>query len=231
MTCKHLKNPISLGRTKILFLSAFLFLGLLSCRQVIPPPQRAVAIPPPLETLPAPGLPSSAELAKAAKAVVDIPPPIPVLPLQEGVTILPSPDQLKIVVKKNQRKLLLYQQGELVKIFPVDLGVNPKGPKLHHGDMKTPEGEYRVVGKRDRGQTNYYLAFLLNYPNESDRIRYEVAVQNGRLPKGIGIGGLIEIHGEGKGKDWTQGCIALINTHMQELFNQIPVGTTVWIEP
>jgi murein L,D-transpeptidase YafK len=175
--------------------------------------------------------PWSEELALTARIVEDIPPPVPVLtPLKDKVQVLP-PESWKIVVKKKQRKLLLFQEGELLKWYPIDLGENPEGPKVHQGDMKTPEGEYRIVEKKNQGQTNYYLAFLLDYPNDSDRIRYEQALKNNQFSEEIGIGGLIEIHGEGIGVDWTQGCIALINSHMQELFDQIPIGTKVRIEP
>jgi len=226
------KPAISHGyfsRTPFLLLTTFLFLGLLSCRPVVPTPQIVTPLPSgPIQTI---DQPSSEELALTARIVEDIPPPIPVLPpLKDKVQVLP-PESWKIVVKKKQRKLLLFQEGEFQKWYPIDLGENPVGPKLHQGDMKTPEGEYWIVEKKDQGQTKYYQAFLLNYPNDSDRMRYEQAVKNKEVSGEIGIGGFIEIHGEGKGVDWTQGCIALINSHMQELFNQIPVGTAVRIEP
>jgi lipoprotein-anchoring transpeptidase ErfK/SrfK len=232
MNFKSSLNPNGLNRTRFFFLLVFLVLGLISCREIVPPPPSVVvSIPRPPEPLPSPSEPSEADVARTALTVVDIPSPVPVLPpLKEEVKILP-PEQWKIVVKKTQRRLFLFQQGELLQIYPVDLGERPKGPKVHQGDMRTPEGEYRIIEKKDRGQTRFYLAFLLNYPNEADRARYERAVQDGRLPKDIGVGGLIEIHGEGIGIDWTKGCIALDNRHMQELFCQIPVGTPVRIEP
>ena len=226
------KPTISHGyfsRILFLFFSTFLFLGLLSCSRVIPPPQTATAVP--LPPGPTPNQPSSEELALTARIVDDIPPPVPVLPaLKDMVQVLP-PESWQIVVKKKQRKLLLFQEGELLKWYPIDLGENPEGPKVHQGDMKTPEGEYRIVEKKNQGQTKYYLALVLDYPNDSDRIRYEQALKNKQFSEEIGIGGLIEIHGEGIGVDWTQGCIALINSYMQELFDQIPIGTKVRIEP
>jgi lipoprotein-anchoring transpeptidase ErfK/SrfK len=220
---------------KNLYLLLFLWvMGLLSCRQVLPPPPALVKIQPPQEAQPVLTIPTEdqkAQEALTAPAVVDIPPPVPILPPMKEEIKLALPESVQIVVRKNERKLLLYQKGELVKMFPVDLGKNPKGPKVHQGDMRTPEGDYCIVEKRDLGQTKFYLAFVLNYPNESDRQRYEFAVKNGRLPKETGIGSLIEIHGEGIGFDWTQGCIALDNSYMQELFKKIPVGTPVRIEP
>lgn len=234
MNGKSSLNRTRLGQTKFLLLSVFLLLGSLSCRQVVPPPPPVTGLPPvPIitERQTIPSGPSEEDANKTAQVVLDIPPPVPVLPPMEGEVRVPLPEPWKIVVKKGQRKLYLYQQGELFKMFPVDLGGNPKGPKICQGDLRTPEGEYRVIEKKDRGQTKYYQAFLLNYPNDEDRVRYDLAVRNGHLPKDIGIGGLIEIHGEGVGVDWTKGCIALINPHMRELFNQIPVGTPVRIEP
>jgi hypothetical protein len=231
MNDRFFRNTSVLSRAKFFLLLSLLFLGILSCRPVVPPPPTAVIIPLPLESLTVPSGPSEEDLAKTAQIVLDIPPPVPVLPpLKEEIKLLP-PEQWKIVINKTQRKLFLYQQGELCKMYPVDLGKNPKGPKLHQGDMKTPEGDYRVIEKRNRGQTQFYLAFLLNYPNEIDRKRFEMAVKNGVVPNEVGIGSLIEIHGEGIGFDWTKGCIALDNRHMQELFGQIPVGTVVKIEP
>ena len=87
-----------------------------------------------------------------------------------------------MVVKKGKRKLHLYRDCRLVKTFPIDLGENPKGPKLYQGDMRTPEGLYRVIEKKDRGQTKYYLALLLDYPNDQDRARHELAVKKGKIP-------------------------------------------------
>lgn len=222
-----------LGRAKLFLLplSVFIFWGLLSCRQVVPPPPKVIPLPPLPETMATPAQPSPEKTVLTAPTVVDLPPPVPILPPLKDEIKIPPFEPWKIVVRKTQRQLLLFQEGELIKIYPIDLGEDPIGPKLHQGDMKTPEGEYRVIAKKEKGQTQYYLAFLLDYPNPSDKIHYEQALKLGRIPKDTGIGGLIEIHGEGKGVDWTQGCIALLNPHMLELFNQIPVGTKVWIEP
>jgi lipoprotein-anchoring transpeptidase ErfK/SrfK len=230
-----MKNALRCFRCGVSIL--FLSLGLWSCGLLTPPPK--VSLPPQAAPVvrEAPQPPSAAalltaeeEAAARTQAVLDIPPPIPILPPLKA-TPLPAPEAVKIVIKKNERKLLLYEKGELRKMFPVDLGKNPSGPKIYQGDMRTPEGEYFIVEKRDIGQTKFYLALVLNYPNDRDRQRYDWAVKKGYLPKDVGIGGMIEIHGEGIGFDWTQGCIALDNPHMQELFRKIPVGTAVHIEP
>jgi murein L,D-transpeptidase YafK len=213
---------------------AFLFgLSLLfACRSYVPT-ERVVYSPPPLSQ----EQPPPAVAVPEALPAGDIPPLEPRKPAAlKKPSLIPPPsitfsEDWLVVVKKGKRKLHLYRDCRLVKTFPIDLGENPKGPKLHQGDMRTPEGLYRVVEKKDRGQTKYYLALLLDYPNDQDRARFEAAVRKGKISPVTGIGSLIEIHGEGRGEDWTQGCVALYNHHMTELFNQIPQGTPVWIDP
>jgi murein L,D-transpeptidase YafK len=220
----------------ILFKAAALFLiasALFSCRSFLPTEKVAYPPPPPIK----PGLPSSPAVLPEAAPAEDIPPLEPRKPAAiKKPSLLPPPpitlsEEWLIVVKKGKRKLLLYRECRLVKTFPIDLGENPKGPKLYQGDMRTPEGLYRVVEKKDRGQTKYYLALLLDYPNAQDRERHGLAIRKGKIPSEAGIGGLIEIHGEGRGEDWTQGCVALYNQHMNELFKNISPGTPVWIDP
>jgi hypothetical protein len=71
---------------------------------------------------------------------------------------------------------------------------------------------------------------MLDYPNERDKERFRKAVQRGEIARGASIGGLIEIHGEGgRGGDWTDGCVALTNNEMDDLFDRVSVGTLVTI--
>src|SRR5262245_16472707 len=134
-----------------------------------------------------------------------------------------------ILVDKLKHKCLLYQSGRLVRSYAIDLG-GPIGDKLRAGDRATPEGMYRVVQKRSRGQTTYYKALLINYPNDEDRADFALAKRNGWVPRRAAIGGLIEIHGEGgRNEDWTLGCMALANRDMDELFRLVDVGTPVTI--
>jgi hypothetical protein len=226
------RNPyLTLSKTLAFF---FITVLLFSCRSRLPVEREALIPPPPVkQELPSPPL---ADLGETGPAE-DIPP----LELRKPAgfkkpSLIPPPpitlsEEWLVVVKKGKRKLHLYRDCRLVKTFPIDLGENPKGAKLHQGDLRTPEGLYRVVEKKDRGQTKYYLALLLDYPNDQDRARYEQAVRKGKIPAEAGIGGLIEIHGEGRGADWTEGCVALYNHHMTELFNNIPQGTPVMIDP
>ena len=102
--------------------------------------------------------------------------------------------------------------------------------KRSQGDRATPEGRYRIVKKKDVGQSIYHRALLLDYPNAEDRKRFAAAMKRGEIPRASAIGGLIEIHGDGgRGQNWTDGCVALRNSDMDELFARVPVGTRVTI--
>lgn len=135
-----------------------------------------------------------------------------------------------VVVDKLHHRLHLYRHGHLVASLPVELGSNGLRRKVHSGDMATPEGQYRIVSKKAGAATRFFLALLIDYPNSDDRRRFTTAVRAGEVPRGAGIGGLIEIHGEGgSGRDWTEGCVAMANDDMQWLYAQVAVGTPVAI--
>jgi murein L,D-transpeptidase YafK len=110
------------------------------------------------------------------------------------------------------------------------MGPNWIGDKRHRGDKATPEGRYYITKKKKGKDTIYYKALLINYPNDEDRKRYNDDVKRGILSAGQGIGGLIEIHGGGgKGAHWTEGCVALTNAEMDQIFDFVEVGTPVTI--
>lgn len=135
-----------------------------------------------------------------------------------------------IVVIKDERILKLLKNGEVIKTYSVEFGKNPLEKKIKSGDLATPEGRYKIIEKKGRNQTKYYLALLLNYPNEDDKKRFEEHKRKGLIPKNAKIGGLIEIHGDGgQGIDWTEGCVALSNEDMKDLFNKVSKGTPVYI--
>jgi len=135
-----------------------------------------------------------------------------------------------LVTVKDQRILRVYRFGKIVKTYDIELGKNPLEQKLRSGDRATPEGRYIITSKKSGYRTKYYLALLINYPNDEDRARFAEAKRQGRISPRSVIGGLIEIHGEGgKGGDWTEGCVALTNQDMKEVFNQVEVGTPVVI--
>jgi hypothetical protein len=137
---------------------------------------------------------------------------------------------IAIVVDKAERSLFLYEAGTLRRSLTVDLGRNPIPDKLHEGDNATPEGRYRVAKVREPGDTGYYRAFLIDYPNEDDWQAFRRAREEGRVPGDTPIGGLIEIHGHGgRGEDWTNGCIAVSDAEMDYLSDYVVEGTPVTI--
>jgi lipoprotein-anchoring transpeptidase ErfK/SrfK len=83
---------------------------------------------------------------------------------------------------------------------------------------------------RAPGQTRYYRALMLDYPNEEDMKRFRALKQQGLVPRRGGAGSNIEIHGDGgREQDWTQGCVALSNDDMDALVGFVQVGTPVTI--
>lgn len=135
-----------------------------------------------------------------------------------------------IIVAKEAHTLTLFVKGASVRTYKVDLGFNWISDKSHSGDGATPEGRYRITARKSSGQSVYYKALLLDYPNATDRTEFSRAKRAGDVPASATIGGLIEIHGEGgRGRDWTKGCVAITNAEMDELFSRVAVGTPVTI--
>jgi murein L,D-transpeptidase YafK len=149
-----------------------------------------------------------------------------------------------LVVKKKERLLQVYDEGELIKTYKIALGRAPRGDKETEGDGKTPEGEFYVFTKNE--QSKFYLSLGLSYPNaeaakrglkerlisqeEYDEILRAIAEKR-MPPQKTALGGEIYIHGGGSLDDWTEGCVALPNEEIKELFDAIPVGARVIIEP
>jgi murein L,D-transpeptidase YafK len=149
----------------------------------------------------------------------------------------------KVVINKGERRLYLYDGFEVVRAYDIGLGPNPVGPKLRAGDGRTPEGQYHVCVKNPNSR--YYLSLGISYPNVEDArrglaeglITREVykeiaeAINRGAAPPwDTRLGGEIFIHGRGSQSDWTQGCIALNDKDMRELYDWVSVGTPVTIE-
>jgi murein L,D-transpeptidase YafK len=149
----------------------------------------------------------------------------------------------KIVVSKSRRRLMLYANNKLVRVYRVGLGTDPVNDKIKEGDRRTPEGEFYVFTKNERSA--FYLSLGLSYPNAVDAQR---GLRNGLItrsqfnsivdairrkvapPQNTPLGGQIYIHGNGSQSDWTWGCVALDNPNMRELFDAVPVKTPVVIE-
>ncbi len=135
-----------------------------------------------------------------------------------------------IVVNKADRILTLYHNGQKALSYPVRLGFNGIREKRYQGDGATPEGRYRISRKRGQGETQFYRALVLDYPNEEDRRRYRLEQKTGQIPASRAIGGQIEIHGvENQLMAQTLGCVMLENPQMTQLFNRVKKGTPVTI--
>ena len=137
---------------------------------------------------------------------------------KRGVTVL--------IVSKLERRLAVYRNGSLIRTFDVGLGFNGLADKRHSGDNATPEGRYSVVRKIP--SSLYYKALLINYPNDEDRRWFAQEKAKGNIPKSVGIGGDVEIHGGGQ-DSLTRGCVSLDNRDMDELYALVSVGTPVTI--
>jgi len=140
----------------------------------------------------------------------------------------------KVIIKKSTRMLYLSQNGEIFQKYHVSLGQNPIGAKEVEGDMKTPEGSYQLDWRQESGQ--YYKSLHLSYPNANEKARAKAL--------GVSAGGMIMIHGTPPAWslspygdwmnvliDWTEGCIAMSNDDIEEVWEQTVDGTTVVIVP
>ena len=137
----------------------------------------------------------------------------------------------KIIVHKADRKLELLQHGTIVRTYKVALGLNPIGTKERSGDFRTPEGAYRLVRRNPR--SDYFLSMQVSYPNESD---LKHAKRNH-----WDTGGSIMIHGLPnqlkhdpayyESRDWTDGCIAVSNSDMLEIWLLVPDNAPIEILP
>jgi murein L,D-transpeptidase YafK len=159
-------------------------------------------------------------------------------------TELPELKEPRLVVKKRERRLQVFDGEKLIKTYTIVLGFTPVGDKTREGDGKTPEGEFYVFVKNDR--SNFYVSLGVSYPGIDDaesglkgrlisKKEYDAIVkavgEKQMPPQKTALGGEIYIHGGGTSNDWTDGCVALKNEEMKELFDAIPVGTTVKIVP
>ncbi len=134
-----------------------------------------------------------------------------------------------IVVWKSERKLSLYYDNKLLKSYHISLGDNPVGHKEKEGDEKTPEGLYKISGRNPISK--YHLSLRISYPNENDKKNADF--------KGYSPGGDIMIHGLPHysaflenyyvNNDWTDGCIAVTNEEIEELWEAVKDGTPILI--
>jgi murein L,D-transpeptidase YafK len=136
-----------------------------------------------------------------------------------------------ILVRKSERSLYLMRDGAVIGRYRIALGLDPDGPKQREGDFRTPEGSYRLV--RRNARSDFFLSIQISYPNEKDTAR---ARRQGWAP-----GGQIMIHGAPnrprypteyyEQRDWTDGCIAVTNSDMVEIWLLTTHDTPIEILP
>jgi murein L,D-transpeptidase YafK len=136
-----------------------------------------------------------------------------------------------IKVRKSERRMYLLRQGEVLRSYRVALGLRPQGHKEHEGDYRTPEGKYRLIRRNPRSE--FFLSMEISYPNAQD---LEKAKRRGMRP-----GGAIMLHGWPNipkkpsqyyaTADWTDGCIAVSNSDMVEIWLMTPIDTPIEILP
>lgn len=150
--------------------------------------------------------------------------------VKETIDWSKSSHDVAIVIDKMNHVCQIYNNGELIKKYSVELGLNWIGHKQQRGDNATPEGKYFIRKKIPIGQSKYYKALAIDYPNQTDLNNFLAAKKNGHLLPNAQIGGSIELHGDGgKGVNWTQGCVALKNEDIDSLFKIVKIGTPVTI--
>lgn len=134
-----------------------------------------------------------------------------------------------LIVVKARHRAYLIEKGKVRETFDIELGYGSRKEKQYAGDAATPEGVYSIVRRRETG-AKYYKALDLDYPNARDRKRFEDGKKRGWIPARAGIGGSIQVHGEGgRGEDWTNGCVAVRNKDMDHLIKRLRVGDRVTI--
>ena len=159
---------------------------------------------------------------------------------EQTITDLKEP---RLLIRKSARALEIYDGVKLVKTYRIVLGFSPDLDKEVEGDGRTPQGKFYVFTKNPKSR--FHLSLGLSYPAPDDAERghagglitheerdaiIKANAEREMPPQKTRLGGEIYIHGGGTANDWTDGCIALDNEEMTELFGAIPVGTEVTIE-
>jgi murein L,D-transpeptidase YafK len=166
--------------------------------------------------------------------VADCVPPEPAPPPIAAAEPAPPKPPLvadRVVVLKEKRILELRHDGQVLKTFPIALGAHWQGTKHQAGDGRTPEGAYRIDGRSEK--TRYMRELHISYPSAQDRAQAQAM--------GVEPGGGIYIHGLPRDfgpydppkwvKDWTEGCIAVGNAAIVQIWNAVPNGTPIDILP
>jgi murein L,D-transpeptidase YafK len=136
-----------------------------------------------------------------------------------------------IHVLKAARQMTLLRDGQVIKRYAIALGGSPIGHKQREGDRRTPEGSYTISGRNPK--SSYHLSLRISYPSEADRARaaaHHIPPGSDIMIHGLpnGMGSLGAKHRE---TDWTDGCIAVTDAEMEEIWALVPDGTPIRIDP
>jgi len=137
----------------------------------------------------------------------------------------------RVVVKKAAHTLELYRGSELLRSYRVALGRGGQGPKQREGDGRTPEGRYTLDYRK--ADSSFHRALHISYPSPRDTAAAKA--------QGVEPGGLIMVHGIRNGLgflgrlhalvDWTDGCVAVTNSEIDEISRVVSDGAPIIIEP
>jgi len=137
----------------------------------------------------------------------------------------------RVLVDKSERKLYLLKRDEVLREFDIALGRVPNGPKTREGDFRTPEGDYLLTNRRVN--SDFFMAIQVSYPNAGDIARARA--------EGVSAGSLIMVHGLPtvptksesyyQKHDWTNGCIAVSNAAMIDIWQMTKPNTPITISP
>ena len=151
--------------------------------------------------------------------------------LQGSLAAAEFPVADRVLVEKGERKLHLIRNGATFLSFDIALGIRPLGDKQHEGDFRTPEGHYRLDQRNPNSE--FFLSIRVSYPSPRD-------IREARA-QGLDPGGAIMIHGQPneptrseayyRTQDWTNGCIAVSNSDMIDIWLMTAHDTPIEIRP
>ncbi len=144
-------------------------------------------------------------------------------------------DSIVVFVNKSKYMVQVFYGRQVIRSYKAVFGPKPMLDKMMEGDRCTPEGWFKITAKNPASK--YHRFLLIDYPNDSTRVRFNKLKESGVLPATARIGGSVGIHGIWAGGDelielgvgWTDGCVALKNTDIEELYSIVGVGSRVFI--
>lgn len=145
-------------------------------------------------------------------------------------------DMVRVVVDKSHYCLMVFYRGQMIRVYKAVFGPNPLMNKCMEGDRCTPEGWFKIANKNPASKYHKFMG--LNYPNDSSIARFNHLKEEGLIPKTARMGGSVGIHGIWPGGDdmidmgvgWTDGCIAIKNKDIDDLYSLVGVGTNVLVK-